>query len=72
MKLLIGVDIGTQGTKAALFAENGGCLARAFRSSKLHRPAPGVVEEDPERQVSSVCDTIRECVRAARIEARAV
>jgi xylulokinase len=72
MKLLIGVDIGTQGTKAALFAENGGCLARAFRPSSLHRPAPGVVEEDPERQVASVCDTIRECVRAARVEARAV
>ncbi|MBM3861897.1 MAG: xylulose kinase [Verrucomicrobia bacterium] len=66
--MLIGVDIGTQGTKTALFAEDGRCLARAFRPSKLHRPKPGVVEEDADRQVASVCETIRECVRQARVK----
>ena len=65
--MLIGVDIGTQGTKAALFTAAGQCLATAFQASRLHRPKPGVVEEDADRQVASVCDTIRECVRQARV-----
>ena len=68
MKALIGIDIGTQGTKAALFDEGGECLAQAFRPSRLHRPRPGVVEEDPERQFQSVCQTIRECVGTAKID----
>ena len=57
---VIGVDIGTQGTKAALFTRDGTCLARAFRKSRLLRPAPGTVEEDPEHQVAAVCRTIRQ------------
>ena len=67
MRALIGVDIGTQGTKTALFDEAGQCLAQAFVPSKLHRPEPGIVEEDPERQVDSVCKTIRKCVKNAGI-----
>ena len=69
---VIGVDIGTQGTKAALFDGNGRCLATAFEKSRLHQPGPGVVEEDPERQVASVCRTIRACVLESRIPASAV
>jgi xylulokinase len=69
MIALIGIDIGTQGTKAALFTEAGECLAEAFEASKLLHPAPGAVEEDPERQVASVCATIRKCVKAAGIDA---
>ena len=67
MKALIGVDVGTQGTKAALFDEEGRCLAQAYVPSKLLRPAPGIVEEDPERQVASVCSTIGRCVARAAI-----
>ena len=46
-KHLIGIDIGTQGTKAALFTEDGRCLAEAFQKSDLYQPSPGIVEEDP-------------------------
>jgi xylulokinase len=67
MEALIGVDIGTQGTKAALFAEDGRLLGTAFQKSVLHQPRPGVVEEDPERQLASVCRTIKQCVTAARL-----
>ena len=70
--LLIGVDIGTQGTKTALFTPAGRCLAKAFEPSRLHKPQPGVVEEDPDVQVDSVCRTIRQCVRSARAEPSAV
>lgn len=67
MRTLIGVDIGTQGAKTALFADDGTCLAQAFRPSKLHQPQPGVVEEDPELQFDSVCRTIRQCMNSAKI-----
>jgi len=67
--LLVGVDIGTQGTKAALFDTRGRCLARAFVKSRLHQPKPGIVEEDPERQVASVCATIAQCLKSAKVDA---
>lgn len=59
--LFLGVDIGTQGVKAAAYDGDGRFLAESFRPSELKRPAPGAVEEDPERQVRSVCETIAEC-----------
>ena len=65
-ELLMGVDIGTQGTKGALFDGAGRCVASAFAPSRLRRPSPGVVEEDPEFQVGTVFRVIRECVRKAR------
>ncbi len=69
-RILIGVDIGTQGVKAAAFDETGSCLAEAFRKSDLRRPAPGVVEEDPEFQLASTAAAIAEC--AARVGPKAV
>ena len=69
MKTLIGVDIGTQGVKAAVFAADGRCLGQAFAPSRLIRPRPGVVEEDPEAQVDGVCRTIGLSLRRARVGA---
>ncbi len=59
--LFFGVDIGTQGVKAAAYDQEGRCAAEAFRAAELHRPGPGIVEEDPERQVRSVCEALAEC-----------
>ena len=64
----LGVDIGTQGVKAGLYDAEGRCRAEAFRKSELHQPAAGVVEEDPEKQLASVCECLAECVgRAAAV-----
>jgi len=71
-EILVGVDIGTQGTKAALYNERGTRLAEAFFPSQLHRPAPGVVEEDPERQLRSVCLAVKQAVGKAGIEPSSV
>lgn len=65
--LVIGVDIGTQGTRAALHALDGALVAEADEPSQLHRPAPGVVEEDAERQYASVLHTIRACLEKAEV-----
>lgn len=59
---LIGIDVGTQGTKAALFSSDGVCLAENFQKSNLLKPAPGVVEEDPEEQLLAVCKAIKGCL----------
>jgi xylulokinase len=65
---LVGIDIGTQGTKAVLVDIRGRLRGSAFCKSRLHRPAPGAVEEDPEYQFRAVCRCIRDCVEAARID----
>ncbi|MFM1889589.1 MAG: xylulose kinase [Planctomycetota bacterium] len=72
MAILIGIDIGTQGTKAAAFEADGTLLASAFEPSRLKRPQAGVVEEDPERQFGSVCRTIAACLRSGGIRTDAV
>ncbi len=56
---IIGVDIGTQGTKAALFHEDGRILAEAFEPSRLITDSGGGVEQDPGEIYSSVITTVR-------------
>ncbi len=65
---VFGVDIGTQGTRAALHGLDGTLLAEATEASSLSRPGPGLVEEDPERQFGSACRTIRACLEKAAVE----
>jgi xylulokinase len=67
-KYFIGVDIGTQGTKAAIYDADGFCISSRFVRSKLYCPKPGVVEEDPEFQITSVCRGIRQVVRESGIK----
>jgi xylulokinase len=66
-QLLIGIDIGTQGTKTTVYSADGSKVSEAFVASTLHRQSPGVVEEDPEKQVESVCSTIRRAVEQADV-----
>ncbi len=69
---ILGVDIGTQGTKAALFSESGKCLAAAFRKSRLHQVRQGEVEEDPEFQVNTVCQAIKSCMTQVKKDSHSV
>ena len=57
---LIGVDIGTQGTKAGLFREDGLLVASAFEPSHLISNGPKHVEQSPEEMYASVLRTIRQ------------
>ena len=56
---LLGVDIGTQGTKTCLYDSDGRLAASAFEASRLIEPAPGAVEQDPDELYGSVVRTIR-------------
>jgi xylulokinase len=59
---LLGVDIGTQGTKTSLISTEGQLITDAFEASKLIRPAKGVVQQEPDDIYGSVLHTIAEVV----------
>lgn len=58
--LFIGIDIGTQGTKAVLCRIDGTIIDEAFCPSKLIRPDAVTVYEEPEDIFSSVITVISE------------
>ncbi|RRO18756.1 carbohydrate kinase [Saccharopolyspora rhizosphaerae] len=63
--MIIGVDVGTSVTKASLLGRDGTAkLTRSVRST-LHRPAPGLVEQDLDEVVDSVVQVVREVAAAA-------
>lgn len=69
---LIGVDLGTMGTKAAIFDTEGNLVALAFEESKLLYPKPGWVEQEPEDFYCSSVRTIKECLEKSGIDPRSV
>ena len=69
---LIGVDIGTNGTKSAIFDNSGNLISEAFEESKLYYPELNAVEQDPDEIYISVINTINECVQKSDIDVRNV
>ena len=67
-KYLIGVDLGTSGTKAALYQIDGKLVADASIEVPLFYPKPGVVEQENEDFYTSAARTVRSCIEAAGIE----
>lgn len=67
MQYIIGIDIGTQGTKGKLFDENMQAVSTAFENSNLISPAPGVTWQVPEEIFTSVINVIRELVEKSRV-----
>ena len=47
MKYVIGIDVGTSGTKTVLFDEKGGVIASATIEYPLYQPHNGWAEQDP-------------------------
>ncbi|MDD4849142.1 MAG: FGGY family carbohydrate kinase [Gemmiger sp.] len=66
---LIGVDIGTQGTKAGLFDAEMHCVATAFEASRLIQPAPGTVWQEPDEIYGSVQRTIKTLLQSPAAQA---
>ncbi len=64
-KYLIGIDIGTQGTKTSLFSIDGRCIADAFEQSNLISPSPGAVEQDPDEIYGSVLRTVEAVMQSS-------
>jgi len=64
-KYLIGMDIGTSGTKSVLFDTDGNIVASALAEYPMYQPENGYAEQDPEDWWEAACKTLREiCPKA--------
>ena len=59
MKMLLGVDLGTSGTKTVLFDETSATLASASEEYPLHQPKNGWAEQDPDDWWRATQHTVR-------------
>ena len=69
---VISIDIGTQGTKAALFDGNMKLIADAFRESRLISPRPGTVWQEPDDLYISCAEAIKELLDKSGINPKDV
>jgi len=65
---IIGIDIGTQGTKAALFNEQMELVCTAFEESKLISPAPGTVWQEADDLYGSCARTIKQLLEKSGVQ----
>ncbi len=71
-KYLVGVDLGTSGTKAGLYCTDGELIALSSREVPLYYPKPGVVEQENEDFYHTAAETVRECIASSGIDPRQV
>ncbi|HSO28216.1 MAG TPA: FGGY family carbohydrate kinase, partial [Anaerolineales bacterium] len=71
-KYLIGVDLGTSATKAALFTTDGTLVAEAVADVPLYYPKPGVVEQENDDFYRTAAETIRACLSQSGVDPRQV
>ncbi len=69
---LIGVDLGTSGTKASLYQVDGTLVAEAFAEVPLLHPKPGVVEQEMQDFYTSAAQTVSACITQSGIHPKAV
>ena len=72
MAYLLGVDIGTSGTKTILIDETGRVHARATLEYPLYAPKPQWSEQDPNDWWLATCGTIKQVLETAGIAPREV
>ncbi len=66
MQTLLGIDLGTTGVKAALFAaDDGHVLADAFIDYPLYHPKAGWAEQNPADWLQATTSAIRACLTGA-------
>ena len=70
MAYLLGLDIGTTGTKTALFGEDGQLMASVTVDYPLYQPQNGWAEQDPEDWWDAVASGIRGVLAKSGITAR--
>lgn len=64
---VLGVDLGTSGTKSALYHIDGRLVAEAGMEVFLYYPRPGVVEQENDDFYSSAAKTVRRCIEQSGI-----
>ncbi|HVA93140.1 MAG TPA: FGGY family carbohydrate kinase, partial [Chloroflexota bacterium] len=65
--LLLGIDLGTTGTRTGLFSATGEALAEASAPTPLRRPGLGAVDQDPDDFYLAATRTVAECLARAGV-----
>lgn len=68
MAYLLGIDVGTSGTKALLIDENGTVVAQATSEYPLYTPKPLWAEQEPADWWRATCASIREVLSKAGVQ----
>jgi len=72
MAYILGIDIGTSGTKTVLFTETGTAIASHTVDYPLYHPENGWAEQEPEDWWNAVCATTRAVLAQGGIKAEEV
>lgn len=72
MDYLIGIDLGTSGTKTVLFDPQGAVVAAASREYPLYQEQNGWAEQDPQDWWQAAVDTLREVLEVSRVSPKEV
>ncbi|MCF8001275.1 MAG: FGGY-family carbohydrate kinase [Halanaerobiales bacterium] len=67
MNYLIGVDIGTQGTKAVLINENGKVLSHSYKGYEVETPKPSWAQQWPDVWVEATIETLKDVVNNTNV-----
>ncbi len=67
-KYLIGVDLGTSGTKAALYQTDGKLVSEATIEVPLYHPKPGIVEQENEDFYITAAETVKKCISISGVD----
>lgn len=68
MKYLLGVDLGTSGTKTVLFTQNGETVASDTREYPLYQPKNGWAEQDPQDWVNAAVTSIKNVLAQSKVD----
>ncbi|GAP13146.1 sugar (pentulose and hexulose) kinase [Longilinea arvoryzae] len=69
---LIGVDLGTSATKAAIYRADGSLVAVASREVPIYTPRPGIVEQENDDFYRTAAETVKTCLQQSGIDPREV
>ncbi|MEW8993285.1 xylulokinase [Clostridium sp.] len=72
MKYLLGIDIGTSGTKTVLFDRDGNPISSSTAEYPLYQPEIGWAEQDPLDWWKAVCITINQVIKDSDINPESI
>lgn len=68
MAYLLGIDIGTSGTKTLLCDDSGSVIATAMAEHTLESPKPGYSEQSPKQWWDATCKATQAVIKKAKIK----
>ena len=67
MACLLGIDIGTSGTKSLVVDDAGRILGESYREYSIECPQVGWAEQEPELWWRAACETVREALAKSKL-----